>query len=535
MGGTKLLPICNNGLRETKRERAAMKQAWLRFDVVFFCLIGIGSYWAWSGALLITASLWPSADVSYLHATWLVNVAAHCVCLLAFGLLSKRLAPYSQRRILVVAAPLFIIVGTGALTAGYAFSAFGITLAGSTVSGVGTALILLMWGEACTRLQEGDVQRLVLSGSVVAGLMVILLIVCLPPFMALLACFALPVVMVTCITHANELLTCEPAAPYPSPTADPAQEPDSSTVLDIAFEPASDDHAKRTFTRLLLCCFVLALPAGLYQNSYAGTSQGDVVGSWGMVFSCVCVFIMLAILFDLLFMKRGSTNLFSRLTVPLMAGGLLILSVFATGLESWAGVFMQTGYHLFLIYIYTEFSVFASETGTAPSRIFAYGTSAIDVGLLAGFGLLSAMTPLSAGWSIGAILAVVYLLILVGILVFPKVLEDIENKGRDKKALELLRSREQVQSMPERDRIDGIDDSLDRRRDAFCARYGLSPREREIVDYLLRGRSLRSIATETFLSYNTVKTHVSHIYRKANVHTRDELIDAFDTMGDKHG
>ncbi|WP_158309922.1 LuxR C-terminal-related transcriptional regulator [Eggerthella sp. YY7918] len=509
-----------------------MRETNLRFDVVFYCLIGIGSYWAWSGALLITASLWPSADISFMHATWLLNVGTHCVCLLIFGLLSKRLAPYSQRRAFVTGAPPLIIAGTAALFIGYALPATSLTLIGSVVSGIGTSFVLLIWGESCTRLQEGDVQHLVLSGSVVAGLMIILLIVCLPPLIALFTCFALPIVMVRCIVGANKILTEESTARDPlSQTAIP--ERTEQNAFDFVSEPASSEHVKRIFIRLLLCCFVLALPAGLYQNSYASISHGDVVGSWGMVFSCVCVLVMLASFLDFLFMKRGSTNVFSRLIVPLMAGGLLVLSVFTTGLESWAGVFMQTGYHLFLIYIYTEFSVFASETNALPSRIFALGTCAIDVGLLAGFGLLFAVTSLSSVWSIGVILVVVYLLILVGILVFPKVLEDIENRNRDKKALELLATREVSSDESEHPDNDAqADKSLDKRRAAFSEFYGLSSREQEILDYLLRGRSLRSIATETFLSYNTVKTHVSHIYRKANVHTRDELIDAFDRIAD---
>ena len=55
-------------------------------------------------------------------------------------------------------------------------------------------------------------------------------------------------------------------------------------------------------------------------------------------------------------------------------------------------------------------------------------------------------------------------------------------------------------------------------------------REQDVLEYLLKGRTLQSIANETFLSYNTVKTHVSHIYQKAGVHSRDELIDLLDKI-----
>lgn len=530
LSGTRKLVICNNGSGGETRE-GTMREAWLRFDVVFYCLLGIGSYWAWSGALLITASLWSTADISLIHATWLLNVATHCICLFVCGFMSKKQAPYSQYRTFIIGAPTLIIVGTATLFIGYALPIMGLTLLGSVVSGIGTAFVLLLWGETCTHLQEGDVQRLVLSGSVIAGLMIILLIVCLPSPLALLACFALPIVMIRSIISANKiLLDGESYLNADTISLKQPAELNPEEGFDFATEPSSDTNTKQTFIRLLLCCFVLALPAGLYQNSYAAIGQGNVVDSWGMVFSSVCIFIMFASFLDYILVKRGATNVFSRLIVPLMAGGLLILSVFTTGLESWAGIFMQTGYHLFLIYIYTEFSVFSSETESSPSRIFAFGTCAIDIGLLTGFGLLFAVTTLSSVWSIGAILVVVYLLILVGILVFPKVLEDIGNKSRDKRALLLLQGNAQSADPHEAKAAISNDKSLEKRCEVFGTQYNLSSREQEILDYLLRGRSLRSIATETYLSYNTVKTHVSHIYRKANVHTRDELIDRFDKI-----
>ena len=60
--------------------------------------------------------------------------------------------------------------------------------------------------------------------------------------------------------------------------------------------------------------------------------------------------------------------------------------------------------------------------------------------------------------------------------------------------------------------------------------FGLSDREEEILEFLVRGRSAKSIAAEKCISYNTVKTHMSHIYLKVDVHTREELIQAVETI-----
>ena len=56
-------------------------------------------------------------------------------------------------------------------------------------------------------------------------------------------------------------------------------------------------------------------------------------------------------------------------------------------------------------------------------------------------------------------------------------------------------------------------------------RYGLSPREREVVELLAQGRSQPYIRDCLVLSKSTVATHVRHIYAKLGIHTRQELID----------
>lgn len=56
-------------------------------------------------------------------------------------------------------------------------------------------------------------------------------------------------------------------------------------------------------------------------------------------------------------------------------------------------------------------------------------------------------------------------------------------------------------------------------------RFGLTAREREILELLLEGRSRPYIRDTLYLSLSTVDTHIRHIYAKANVHNKQELID----------
>ena len=64
--------------------------------------------------------------------------------------------------------------------------------------------------------------------------------------------------------------------------------------------------------------------------------------------------------------------------------------------------------------------------------------------------------------------------------------------------------------------------------DVLCAAlcpFCLTSREEQVALLLLKGRSLPYIQQELSISEGTAKTHVSHIYRKCGVHTRQEFLD----------
>ena len=55
--------------------------------------------------------------------------------------------------------------------------------------------------------------------------------------------------------------------------------------------------------------------------------------------------------------------------------------------------------------------------------------------------------------------------------------------------------------------------------------FGLSLRERDVLHLLAAGMTGKEIAQELTLSYNTVKSHIRHIYEKTGVHRKQDLID----------
>jgi DNA-binding NarL/FixJ family response regulator len=54
--------------------------------------------------------------------------------------------------------------------------------------------------------------------------------------------------------------------------------------------------------------------------------------------------------------------------------------------------------------------------------------------------------------------------------------------------------------------------------------YQLSDREKEILRLMVDGHNYRTIADRSYISYETVRTHVKHIYKKLHVASRSEAV-----------
>jgi len=52
----------------------------------------------------------------------------------------------------------------------------------------------------------------------------------------------------------------------------------------------------------------------------------------------------------------------------------------------------------------------------------------------------------------------------------------------------------------------------------------LSPREQEVVREIVAGKSYKVIADDLFVSINTIRTHIKHIYKALGINSKAELI-----------
>jgi DNA-binding CsgD family transcriptional regulator len=68
-----------------------------------------------------------------------------------------------------------------------------------------------------------------------------------------------------------------------------------------------------------------------------------------------------------------------------------------------------------------------------------------------------------------------------------------------------------------------------KKQETFAHFYKLSKREEEVLFFLLKGKSSKSIAGKLFISEGTAKNHVLNIFKKTGTHSRFELLTLFNT------
>lgn len=67
----------------------------------------------------------------------------------------------------------------------------------------------------------------------------------------------------------------------------------------------------------------------------------------------------------------------------------------------------------------------------------------------------------------------------------------------------------------------------------MISQYGISLREKEIVEMILKGLSNKEIEQKIFISQHTVKNHIYHIFQKLKINSRGQLINLIINLAGK--
>lgn len=247
-----------------------------------------------------------------------------------------------------------------------------------------------------------------------------------------------------------------------------------------------------------------ALPIAIAYHSALASATSQI-------FACL---IMGAIMLGIcLFAKSpGSEYSMFRIIPIAFALGLAISLPLDDRLFPWASLASSIAYNIF------EMLCFGAIVDTAQSRKANPLRSISIARTLNSFGLFAGMTITSYATIMAPSPQAVHVILVCSLILVVAVSTLVFGDHELRSAIDLAETNETNDE--ERRAL-----SKQRLRELLAERYGLTSREKEVLEYLAKGRNAHYIAEQLFISEGTVKSHIARIYRKMGIHTQQELLD----------
>ncbi len=481
---------------ETRRERPSApdidkvvswgRELLARIPKVPIFFLGVAFYRAWIELVYVR----PMLDFP----TW--RVAGHdvfdfamLITLLACALVARRLIPLSEKLWVRYGAGLLMVAGT--ISSYYSLSspqvATWASYPGTIAAGVGTALIILLWSEFYGCLNTARV-ALYYSSSLLFSAFIVFLMKGFVFDYAAVFTTLLPVISLICLSMSY------------------------SSIPD-------EDRPKRTWGRFSFPWKPMALMA-VYAFAYGMRESAIYVesgphSSWGVILASALIIAGVVSQSE-----RFDFSLIYRTAFPVMVGGLLIIPLFTDVGSHISNISVSASYAAFSVIIMIILSNISYRYGVGAVWLFG-----IERGLRALVMWLGRMTTtslaasgLSSGVQSSLVTSAVVLLVMVCTLLFLS-----EKELSSPWGVTLLGDDASDDQLREKSRLAALSSTL-------IADYQLSPREAEVLQLLSQKKTVCEIKDELFISQGTAKAHIAHIYRKMDLHTREELYELLGIM-----
>lgn len=231
--------------------------------------------------------------------------------------------------------------------------------------------------------------------------------------------------------------------------------------------------------------------------------------------------------------KKFSVASLFRMVFPLMLVGFLLVALLPDFLGRVAGTAFQAGYGAMSIMVVMLVCTVSYGSNTSGYWLFGMlaGTQFLStsVGSLAGTHVVAVA---GEGGYIALCIAAVVAVVLTGFaMMAEKDVFSLWGVGLGK-GVQMLGSSQREAGGSSGKEVDGGKDrgafetsgSIAIRINSLAASHGLTEREVEVVFLAVQGKTNSQIGQDMFISLGTVKAHMSHIYRKLDVHSRKELM-----------
>lgn len=481
--------------------------------------LGFGFYWAWLFLAGVTPSPLIGAPLCFANAPFeMVELSVRALVLVVVLIASRQLASVAgQRGLLVLGVAASAAAAPLALGLGGAEAAS----ASAVAAAIGEVCMFLLWLCFFGHMKVGETFVL-LVGSYAIGSVLFLLTAALG-FNAMAAASVLfPALSGTAFVLSQRLMkawTGEELFVEEPVSGDGARETGGG-VLPAAAVAASRHGAAggaespvrqkvRIGVALALYSFSFSLSCGIALFSGEG-----VIGAFTVEPAAMIVLGVICAAFFKFDRQPDRPYKLYRAVAPLIGAGFLLMAVSPLPDEV-GGFCVALGYVLFELLVLNDCCNIVKANDASLLRVMAAARLAITLGMFLGWlAAFAAASLAGAAESVSSLVALGLFAALVSVsLVFTE--RDMISFAAvaDDRALS-----EGALEGPTREEAFA----------AFAEQQGLSRREAEVASYLLAGRTTSFAAEKLFIAESTVRAHVHSIYRKCGVHSRMELMDAFD-------
>jgi DNA-binding CsgD family transcriptional regulator len=291
----------------------------------------------------------------------------------------------------------------------------------------------------------------------------------------------------------------------------------TATIMDTPNTPTTNRLSlsgcpDQALLRLMLYIALCSIPVKYLSIFFTGQIDLITNADHTVVYSIILFVFLGAIVLETLLRKSNTSALPVLIGVSVTVG--VPLHFFLNASTFVVHTFMSSGYLLFVAAFYSYLGANSLMDKRAPFLVFAFGNCANTFGMTCGWivGYLASTYLLSIAAYIAV--AIIYIVLFVGLFL----LSSQQNAFND--MADILQDKAVATKTSSNVFLDGVH----MQGSLLADRYGLSSREEEVLGLLVRGRNISTIAKEIGVSKNTVKTHAEHIYRKLDVHTREELL-----------
>lgn len=471
----------------------------VRHRTAWMVVGGWACLWSWPYAAFMMPSLGiaPVGGFSVETLLWIVSMAALCATIVAMTACERRVEPLLSSLPPAVACTAALALSCMAVAVGRAGALpLGVGVAGSVVSGASSGYLLVAWQKLLSTLSWNEVEAGIPLGY---GASLALGVACAAAGALVGTVLAACLVGVSALGFAAGVRT--PLEPECTP------------------EPPARGSSGTSWTCVALCVGLLMVPLGFVED--AVTPARDATSPAFMV--AILVGAALAGLMSYAAYRHAARidlALVIRTTAPLATGALVILC-FAPDWMAAAqvlGFAANTVIHIYLSV--TSAAMIKAGLGSACRSSTAY-----LMPLYLGTVVSVLVTPALAGLGV----ARASLLLVAGLMLMAMFLAPCAGGYGPAGSAEPAGPCATEPSAPTEAQTAAPTPAAQAAL-VFAERYGLTKREREVLEPFVAGRDSGWIREHLGISRDTVNTHLKHIYTKMGIHSKRELIDLVEQL-----